>query len=214
MKYLIQILSLVILFTSCTKDDIESDRLFFDEVQVTNTIIEIDVIPTEGIQIDFQEMVDEVNVDYFNRYNMNIEFTLRENQNLPDYMKNGSNEMFIPGPSEKYKMTLYIVPDQYLRFGDRTANGYAIQGNDVMVVRESSYKNSTVAHEIGHLFGLGHHGEWNDNIMGEFSTKKQYDIPSEFVQEQLDSIQINLDMRKKYKDLTSKSFKTQSVIID
>jgi len=212
MKNLI-VLGLIILMCSCNKQDSEQGpRLYYDLDETILTIIEINVIPMEGLIIDLQEMYEEVNADYYNRYNIRIKFNLKENQSVPDKIRDNSGLMFIPPRSKGNEIDLYILPDQYLRFNNRAVNGYAIQGMDVIILRESSYKSSTTSHEIGHILSLGHFGSWNNNVMGQYSNKDQFDEPSEFNKQQLDSIQINLEFRKGFKDYTSKSFNEQIII--
>lgn len=213
MKALIKttvLIALISIFTSCTKEEVfETSAIHHEVNNDIHTTVNVRVVPMENANIDFQQMVDEVNIDYFNRYGIEINLTLEDSESLPNEIKEEPQLWF---PETKDEITLYIVPDQYTKSvmyngSRRTYNGYAHGASfgsaKWAVVKESKHKSSTVAHELGHVLGLGHHGSWNDNVMGQFSTKEQRDIPSNFVQEQLDSIQLNLQTRERIQNWNS-----------
>ena len=203
MKIVVLSLVSVIALTSCSKEEVfETSRLHHKPSYDIETVIDVRVVPVGDVKIKFNDMVDEVNIDYYNRYGIQINFELGDRIDMPQEIIDSGDLWY---PENKKEYIVYIIPDEYTRnipYGNTTRSyfGYA-QGASFgnaywAVIAERAQLNSTVSHELGHVFGLGHHGEWNDNVMGRYSTKEQYDIPSNFVQEQLDSIQLDLHTKE------------------
>lgn len=180
---------------SCTwEQDIEHQKLYFEYNTEQPTVIDIDVIPIEGIELEYNDMLAEVNADYYNRYGIAINLILKAPQQLPDNVVNG-NVIFTPENNNE-NIAVYIIPKEYIKL---QVYGYTVISNyfnTSIVIGDDSQTNRVLAHEIGHAYGLEHTHE-DQNIMTPKDIAWQYDYPNHFNQEQISTIMQTLNTNKK-----------------
>jgi len=149
----------------------------------------VSVIPMDDAEVDMNNLNLEVNADYFNRYGIAVEFTLEPSQKLdPDILgeeEYGIGRVFLPKEKRDTpnEMNLWVIERHNMLTG---IAGYAI-GRHNMVVQEPSLYGTTVAHEIGHLLGLGHMPDWW-NVMYKIGNRDQRADPKEFEEKQVDTM--------------------------
>ncbi len=182
MKNKLQILIIgVILFASCEKQE-PVYRLTYDFEPDQETIIEIDVVPVGDVVLEKEDMLMEVNADYYNRYGIGIELNFLDRIQLSDEGKFRGVEN---------RVTVYVVEQSLIQLR-RASSGYTIRytgtiNKSVIVIGESSQRNAVLAHEIGHAYGL-HHVELENNLMEKWVSASQYNVPHDLVGSQVDSI--------------------------
>ena len=185
MKNLIPFL-IVALFVSCSKEP-ELIQNHFEYAPDQPLSIVVEVIPTEDVEVDLHAMGLEANADYFNRWGINLEFQLKEREMLSDNVKY-HNEILLPQHiSQEIKtwISVYVIPREYIYFD---AHGYANTMSKSVVVAHDAQTMSVIAHEIAHIFGLGHLNEYN-NLMEEIYAAGQYDVPKDLNEAQIDTMQ-------------------------
>ena len=188
MKFKVYII-LSILLISCSKEEIIEDipKLFYEYNPIQPKTITVEVVPTENTQLEFQDMLEEVNADYYNRYGIAVNFILKDREQLSDDVKY-YNQILIP-QSKNENILLYIIPEEYMYFD---AYGYSVINYKSIVLREDSQTTRTLAHEIGHILNLKHI-ELENNVMTPYNGAKQFDIPNDFVEKQIDTIMVSLN---------------------
>ena len=184
---------LVLLLFACEVDPVQTYP--FDPNQPFQ--IQVDVIPMENVVIRssiLSGMIQETNGDYFNRYDININFSLKESQPYPEELKN-KPLLFIPPKisDTKFKMTMYVLPYELMEPG--TA-GYAIASNNTFVVSESYLLGTTVPHEIGHVLFLRHYPEW-ENVMFPIGQAGRTGTPKNFLEQQVDTMEYSLETNER-----------------
>jgi len=177
-----KLLFLTFLFLfSCTKD--EYKELYFEYNSNQPTTIVANVIVMEHSIVTFDSMEKEVNADYFHRYGIHIDLILKEGkQSLSDEVKFG-NRIFLP--KNKDTLTIYIVPSIYVNVSGAAA--YALPGNSSVVIGDRYIRGRTLAHEIGHMYGLDH-VKLENNVMTPFQGADWKERPNYFEEKQIDTI--------------------------
>jgi hypothetical protein len=164
------------------------NKLFYEYLPDQNTVITIDIIPTGDVELQFEDMLLEVNADYYNRYGIAIQFNLLDRQELPTNVVNTS-VVWMPNKVGK-NLSVFIVPQQYVK---RSGFGYyyeTVSGanfNNGIILGDESQTSRTLAHELGHWLGLDHTAIEN-NVMTQNQIAWQYDVPNDFNEQQIDTI--------------------------
>tara|TARA_R110002074_G_scaffold189465_2_gene355227 strand:+ start:1112 stop:1711 length:600 start_codon:yes stop_codon:yes gene_type:complete len=185
---------LALMNTSCLKEQIssplESDKLTYEYLPDQPYTVDITIIPTEDVEVFQEDMLLEVNADYFNRYGIAINGTVTRRELLPDEVKNGRQIFFPKNISGGIKV--YIVPQEYVKMPSSLA--YAELYSSVIVLGEEVQKNRTLAHEIAHLLGLKHtsNDECPNNVMTPKYRAGQYGKPNDFTPEQVETMKSNI----------------------
>lgn len=184
MKTTLTLFMMLSFILSCEKHEIET-RLSYPFEPNQEIILDVDVIPTEGVIVDYQEMLEEVNADYYNRYGIGVNLILK------DPIK---YEYPLPY-TEPNKITVYIVPSDYIKEAGTRAYTIWWQNNTethaTIILGEEFQKSRTLAHEIGHTFGL-QHNKIKNNVMNLSAPSWQYSVPNDFTDEQIVTIKNNL----------------------
>lgn len=189
-----------LLLASCSKEEFK--ELFYEYNSNQPTTIVANVFIMEHSIVTFESMEREVNADYFHRYGIHIELNLMEERmSLSDGVK-FENQFFLPKKQDT--VTIYIVPQQYVNVPGAAA--YALPGNNVTVVGDRRIRNRTLAHELGHIFGLDH-TEIDNNVMTPLQGAKWRERPNNFEDWQVDEMLGRIDKL----ELSSKS---SQMIID
>lgn len=184
---LIAIIILSLLFVSCWKEEfVDVTKLTHEFNQDQPMTIEIEVVAMEEAVVQFEDMIKEVNADYFNRYGIAVrgEFVGRDTLT---HKQKFENEIFLPYDKTKEgreKIIVYVLPKKYIY---PMAGAYAMVGHNAIVLSEDFQTNRTLAHEIGHLFGLDHIKRAN-NVMDVTRRAEQYDVPNDFDEDQIETI--------------------------
>jgi hypothetical protein len=187
LKYIALAILCWLVFTSCVEDDfnVETKTIYpYDPFQ--DIMLNVKVVPCGDVEIFFNDMLLEVNADYYNRYGIGINLTLQDR--VLDYTKGLPN-------GEEGDIMLYVVPMDYMPregiagYAVTRVFGYGTFGK--IVLGENFQKNGTLAHEIGHIMGLRHVQE-KGNIMKLGHRSTQYDVPDNFNKKQIDTIISNL----------------------
>ncbi len=176
---------LVLLFVSCVADK-QNERLTYDYMPNQPVIINVDVVPVGDVDVRFQHMLEEVNADYFNRDGIGINLVLKNRASTIRLNENGY--FVVPTIIGKTIITVYVVKENLLKY-DRRAFA---TGNMNIVLGESVQSNRTLAHEIGHIYGLQHINEAN-NVMNPLSIAWQYDVPNDFNKSQIEKMLNNIN---------------------
>lgn len=197
MKTRLALLISIVLLGSCAKPELNDrfiDPLTYEYNADQPTILDIIVIPTENIDLKFKELESEVNADYFHRYGIHVNVILGERENLPDAVVNG-NQYFLPQPKTKEEreiLKVYIVPQHLIKFefNGNMALAYALPHQNAIILGENVQDNRTLAHEIGHIFGLDHtdKDEYFNNVMTPFNRASRHAVPNDFENWQIDMI--------------------------
>tara|TARA_R100000781_G_scaffold113591_1_gene82418 strand:+ start:15121 stop:15696 length:576 start_codon:yes stop_codon:yes gene_type:complete len=181
-------LFLIILFVSCEKYEPELKNHYpYDPQQ--NLVMDVEVIPVGDVLMEFEDMQIEVNADYFNRYGIGVNLLLKEGIPYP-----------VEGESllkyELKKIMVYVVPMEYIKMSGvaaytvRWSNNDGVRAN--IILGEDFQTNRTLAHELGHAFGLNH-VRLKNNVMTIGVSNAQYWTPNDFVEKQIDTITSNFD---------------------
>ena len=191
----------MILLVGCSKEELKP--LFYTYDANQPTVVDADVFIMEHAIVTFESMEKEVNADYFHRYGIHINIELDSNRiSLPDKVKFGTTIFF---PEKKETLSIYIIPHEYMNVIG--AAGYAMLGRNCIVISERSIRKSTLAHEIGHIFGLGHMEE-RKNVMHPVSGANKNEQPDYFLEQQIDTMLRNIN------PLIEVKLKTNNIIID
>lgn len=198
-KITIIIISIISMY-SCTKDELERTKLFYDYEPNQELMINVEIIPTNNVSIEFKDMLEEVNADYYNRHGIGVNMTLADRIQLDSAYTKG-NAIFIPKGSEEH-IRLYIVESEVIKF---RAYAYAELYSNSIILNQNSQTSRTLAHEIAHLLGLSH-SEEDNNVMTPLQIANQYDVPNEFNTQQIDTVKNILITKSKnheYKSIRS-----------
>jgi predicted Zn-dependent protease len=153
--------------------------------------IELTVVPTENVELNLEDMDLEVNADYFNRYGIGVNTKIDHRISLPDDVLFGNTIYFPPIHSASPKrIAVYVLPREAVNVTG--ALGYAVLGRNAIVLREDAQTNRTLAHEIVHILGL-HHLDHDNNVMRPYFISGQYDVPNDFLPQQIDTVLTNLN---------------------
>ncbi len=192
LRHILPILAMIII--GCEKQE-PVHRITYEFNPEQETIIEVDVIPVGDVEMKEIDMLKEVNADYYNRYGVGIRINFFENIPVPQDLIDEPETVWWPkGPD--YKITAYVINEQYIRLPGATAYLLRYTGNRaraMAVIGEHSQTNGTFAHELGHAFSLDH-VQLNNNVMKPHSRARQYDVPNDFVEAQIDTIMGNIDL--------------------
>ena len=187
---------LLIVFASCEKPE-HVQRLTYGFMPEQTNMIEVDVVPVGDINIDQKEMLEEVNADYYNRYGIGVKLNFMDRIDVPQDLIDNPDKVWYPkGPNNR--ITAYVINERYIRLPGATAYILRYTGTNaraMIVIGEFSQTSGTLAHEIGHAFSLDH-VELHNNTMRPSVRARQYDVPNDFVEAQIDTVTSNLDIFK------------------
>lgn len=175
-----------ICLVSCSKEPYEVSKLMYDYNPAQALTIDIELVVADGVGLLYDDLVREVNADYFNRYGIGVDITNISSTGLPDGVVNGK-QIFTPDHKDG-KIRVYIIPSENIYL---PAMAYSIMESRTIVLGEDVQTNRTLAHEIGHLMGL-EHSTLDNNVMTLGDRAGQYGHPNDFSPEQVDIIVGNL----------------------
>ena len=183
LKHILIALGAWFVFTSCEKHEFPSTKITYPYEPEQETIIDVDVVPVGDVELEMEDMDLEVNADYFNRYGIGVRLHLKESTN--DGIPMGKDGT----------ITVYVVPMDFIKLEGVAAYTitYSSKQRKVskIIMGEGFQTNRTLAHELGHAYGLSHLREKN-NVMQLGTQAYQYDIPHNFNEKQIDTIMSNL----------------------
>ncbi|QQO97377.1 matrixin family metalloprotease [Maribacter phage Colly_1] len=167
MKYLILIALSSLLFLSCSKEELTTETLFeYNSNQPT--VINVEVIPTEDVTLNFAEMEYVVNSEYFHRYGIHLNLVESARIELDERITDGP-QIFLPFDTDRdvvrNHIKVYVLSEDNINFWG-SPSGYAMVDQLNVMVREDVQTERTVAHEIAHVLGLGHN-DTKGNMMTE-----------------------------------------------
>lgn len=189
MKNIMTTVTLLTLLVSCQKSELEP-RLSYELNTLQPNTVTIELVTVGGAKYDFQQMYEEVNADYFNRYGIAIEFEIKDSIPIPNQLIENPDSVYFPTGNEN-AITVFVVEPEYVRFNNAVAYALIYFNKSMIVIGENSVKSSTLAHEIGHVLGLDHM-DIEGNVMHPFKGKRQYQYPNGFMAEQVDTMLIKI----------------------
>ena len=212
------IFCIFIWMASCSKYEVRDIPNVYEYDPDQPVVIDVEVIPMNDVVLEFDDMDLEVNADYYNRYGIGINLYEGDRQYLDDSYRN-DGRIFLPQHTDKEPkehITIYVLPREYVQFA---AFGYAIRGHGNAIVREDAQSSRTLAHEIGHLLDLGHVDMhipmFKNNVMTPMGGARQYNMPNDFHERQIDTMLITLDTKGLiFNNLSMKGGKGYELIID
>lgn len=181
------LISLTLLTSSCSweqdADPSALDATVYPYLPNQEFMVDVEVVPIGDVEVYLDDMDKETNADYLNRCGIGVRLELGDKMEVPQNVIEGY--IFTPNDvtDKPNTITAYIMPREFFNVG--MAGGYALIGQNTIVLREDHQKDRTLAHEIGHLLGL-EHLDIPDNVMTPYEGRGQYGEPNTFEPWQVD----------------------------
>ena len=189
-----KLIILLLVVTGCSHSEQQGEKLTYGYFPDQPVNITLNIVPMEDVVLDMDGMLLELNADYYNRWGISVGLDLMERQSLPFEVTEGSG-IFTPEQMGD-SITVYIVPSQYVKMGAYAYASTSTKGGYIhrtIVLGDYSQTSSTLAHELGHIWGLSHK-DIKGNLMRQREVAWQRGTPKDLEDWQVERIKQNINL--------------------